>query len=144
MLRYNNENSQNGVRPQMTLSLPSILVIIATISFFIYERVRPGRPLPKVKGWYPRVIFINLIQLALTLATGRLWYHLMGEHSLVNFRQWDMPLLEGRLDKAINDVNRSKNHALTKISNTLSSLWQTAEKLPTPDKLHPETPAIRA
>ena len=77
------------------MTLPSIMVIVATVLFLILERVFPGRELPNSKGWYGRALLINLAQLLIILATARLWIHIFGGVSLFKFSSWDMPLAEG-------------------------------------------------
>ena len=51
--------------------LPIILAIF--ILFFIVERVRPGWELPKVKGWWRRVLMINGFQIGVVLLAGITW-----------------------------------------------------------------------
>lgn len=65
----------------MSLSLPTILTIIASIFFLLLERIFPGRQLPSARGWYLRAILINLCQLAITLVTNKLWFHWLGGFS---------------------------------------------------------------
>jgi sterol desaturase/sphingolipid hydroxylase (fatty acid hydroxylase superfamily) len=77
------------------ISLPAALVSISTIVFMILERVRPGRKLPPSSGWYPRAMLLNLAQLAITLATVRLWVRVFGDASLLKFSHWHAPVLEG-------------------------------------------------
>jgi len=72
-------------------------MIIATIFFLFYERLNPGRKLPESKNWYWRALFINGIQLLITLATARLWIEIFGEVSLFKIRSWQSPLFEGLL-----------------------------------------------
>ena len=60
------------------MTLPSILVVVATLAFLVLERLFPGRPLPPSKGWYVRVLLVNGAQLLITLATARLWIELFG------------------------------------------------------------------
>jgi sterol desaturase/sphingolipid hydroxylase (fatty acid hydroxylase superfamily) len=79
----------------MNLTLPSVLVILATVVFLALERLCPGRPLPFVKGWYLRVLLVNGAQLLITLATARLWIELFGDLSLFDLSAWNFPLLEG-------------------------------------------------
>lgn len=76
------------------LTLPSILVVFASLLFLVLERMFPGRELPKVKCWYGRALLINLIQLGMTLATGRLWIKLF-DVSVFKLSSWNMPLAEG-------------------------------------------------
>lgn len=79
----------------MNLTLPSLLVIAATALFLILERLFPGRPLSKVRGWYPRVLLINGAQLLITLATARLWIEIFGDASLFHLAAWELPVAEG-------------------------------------------------
>lgn len=76
------------------MTLPSILVVVATIIFMVLERIFPGRELPKARGWYLRALFVNFSQLAITLATARLWIRLF-HVSLFKLSAWHMPLAEG-------------------------------------------------
>jgi sterol desaturase/sphingolipid hydroxylase (fatty acid hydroxylase superfamily) len=71
------------------------MVVAATALFFTAERVFPGRKLPPSRGWYWRVLLVNLMQLAITLATARLWIKIFGETSLLRLRVWNMPFAEG-------------------------------------------------
>ncbi len=77
------------------MTFPTQLVVIATILFLVLERVFPGRELPKAPGWYSRAFLINLAQLAITLATARLWIRLFGGVSLFKLSNWNAPFLEG-------------------------------------------------
>ena len=77
------------------MTLPSIMVIVATILFLILERAFPGRELPNSKGWYGRALLVNLAQLLIILATARLWIQIFGDVSLFKLSAWDMPLAEG-------------------------------------------------
>ena len=54
----------------MNLALPTIVTLTAAVLFFVLERTRPGRELPNAPGWYARAVFVTLIQVAITLATG--------------------------------------------------------------------------
>jgi sterol desaturase/sphingolipid hydroxylase (fatty acid hydroxylase superfamily) len=77
------------------MTLPSILVVVATLAFLTLERLFPGRRLPASQGWYGRALLVNGIQLLITLATARLWTALFGETSVVQLSDWNMPLAEG-------------------------------------------------
>ena len=63
--------------------------------FLIWERVFPGRQLPNSKGWYFRSIAINLIQLGITLVTGKLWLAVLSGGSLINLSNIGSPILQG-------------------------------------------------
>jgi len=78
----------------MSMTLPSILVVVATILFLIAERAYPGRQLPMAKNWYWRALVVNLCQLGITLATARLWMKLF-DVSVSHLARWNAPLLEG-------------------------------------------------
>jgi hypothetical protein len=51
-------------------------------NLFALERAFPGRELPHSDGCYPRAILVTLVQLAVTLATTRLWIRNFGDLSL--------------------------------------------------------------
>jgi sterol desaturase/sphingolipid hydroxylase (fatty acid hydroxylase superfamily) len=76
------------------MTLPTIMVVVATLLFAILERVFPGRQLPDVKGWYWRALLVNFAQLGITLATARIWIQLF-DVSLLHLSRWNMPLAEG-------------------------------------------------
>lgn len=78
-----------------SVTLPTILIIVSTVIFFVLERALPGRALPYAKGWYTRAILVNLAQLVITLATARLWIEIFGDFSLFKLSFWNMPLFEG-------------------------------------------------
>ena len=77
------------------MTIPTILIIITTGIFLIWERVFPGRQLPNSKGWYIRSIAINLIQLGITLVTGKLWLSVLSGGSLINLTHIGSPILQG-------------------------------------------------
>lgn len=79
----------------MNSFFPTLLIGFSTITFLILERVFPGRELPNAKGWYARVLLINMIQLSITLATNRVWVKLFGGFSIFHFSELHLPLLEG-------------------------------------------------
>jgi sterol desaturase/sphingolipid hydroxylase (fatty acid hydroxylase superfamily) len=77
------------------MTIPSYCVLIATVIFLLAERIFPGRTLPISKGWYFRALLVNFGQLAITLATARVWINLFGGRSLLHLSFWGSPLLEG-------------------------------------------------
>ncbi len=77
------------------MTLPTIFLILMTLSFLVAERVFPGRTLPNSPGWYFRSIGINLVQLGITLGIGALWIPTLGETSLFRLSDWDAPFAEG-------------------------------------------------
>lgn len=78
-----------------SITIPTLLMGMSTAAFFVLERVRPGRPLPPSKGWYGRTILVNLVQLAITLLTARMWIRIFGDVSVFHLSRWNAPLLEG-------------------------------------------------
>ena len=94
-------NGKQGSVPMYTYPplglaiLPPALTVLATIVFLAMERIFPGRELPHSGSWYPRAIFLNLVQLAITLATARLWFRIFGDLSLFKLSHWHAAPLEG-------------------------------------------------
>ncbi|MBN4065713.1 sterol desaturase family protein [Candidatus Amoebophilus asiaticus] len=77
------------------MAIPSLMIIMSTMIFLILERVFPGRLLPNKAGWYVRSIFINLIQLGITLLTGQLWISFFQKASLFDLWALNNPAIEG-------------------------------------------------
>ena len=77
------------------MTLPTIITIFATLFFLLFERIKPGRILPKIKNWYYMALMINVIQLIITLITARLWIEIFGEISLFKIRNWQSEILQG-------------------------------------------------
>jgi sterol desaturase/sphingolipid hydroxylase (fatty acid hydroxylase superfamily) len=77
------------------MTVAAWVTVGVSIAFLAAERVSPGRPLPAVRGWYLRAIAVNLAQLVITLATGRIWSELLGLGSLFQLASWQSPMLEG-------------------------------------------------
>ncbi|MDY6978897.1 MAG: sterol desaturase family protein [Pseudomonadota bacterium] len=80
-----------------TITLPTLLVIISTTVFLVWEHVRPGRELPNSTGWYARALLINFTQLGITLLTGSIWMEVFSGESVLNLASLDMPAMEGFL-----------------------------------------------
>lgn len=77
--------------------LPASLIVVVTLAFFIFERVRPGRPLPHVRGWYLRAALMNIMQIALIGIGGLIWNRYFREHALLSLGHWQNPIAEGGL-----------------------------------------------
>ena len=77
------------------MALPTIFLILMTLTFLVTERVFPGRVLPHSSGWYVRSIGVNLVQLGITLGIGRLWLPVLGETSLFRLSEWNQPVTQG-------------------------------------------------
>ena len=73
----------------------TLLIIISTAIFLLWERIAPGRVLPNSVGWYVRALLINLVQLSITLATGQLWLTILSDQSLLGLQTIGNPMLEG-------------------------------------------------
>ncbi|MDH5673709.1 MAG: sterol desaturase family protein [Myxococcales bacterium] len=56
------------------------LIGIAALCFAL-ERLRPGWALPRVHGWWARVVGINLVQIAVVLIAGVTWERTLARHS---------------------------------------------------------------
>ncbi|MFN2598570.1 MAG: sterol desaturase family protein [Pyrinomonadaceae bacterium] len=64
-------------------------IVFCVASFMVlFERRNPGRRWSPVRGWWLRAGVVNLVQLALVLATGWLWDEWMGEHRLFSVASW--------------------------------------------------------
>ena len=79
----------------MNLWIPTILTLVVTAIFLIWERVVPGRELPNSKGWYARVLFVNALQVGITFATNKLWFNWLSGFSLFHIASWNSPVLQG-------------------------------------------------
>jgi sterol desaturase/sphingolipid hydroxylase (fatty acid hydroxylase superfamily) len=77
------------------MTTPTLLTVLVTGAFLVLERAYPGRALPSAPGWYPRSLSINFAQLGITLLTGKLWIHLLGDRSLISLSVWQLPVAEG-------------------------------------------------
>lgn len=77
------------------MTTPTILLILTTTVFLIWERIAPGRELPHSVGWYFRALAINFVQLGVTLVTGKLWLSLFSGGSLLGLSTLAKPSLEG-------------------------------------------------
>lgn len=73
-----------------------MLIVAATISFFVLERVFPGRELPEAPGWYVRAAFLNGCQLGIVVLAGVTWKHFFAGFSVFNMSQLP-PLAQGLL-----------------------------------------------
>ncbi|MFO0761478.1 MAG: sterol desaturase family protein [Byssovorax sp.] len=75
----------------------TLCTVASTLFFLVLERVRPGRPLPRVSGWYARALAINLCQLVITLGLNRVYNRHLSGDSLLALHRLHMPALEGFL-----------------------------------------------
>src|SRR5687767_7134715 len=49
------------------------IVLLSGLAMMIVERLRPGRELPKVRGWWARTLLLNGFQAAMVFIAGVLW-----------------------------------------------------------------------
>jgi sterol desaturase/sphingolipid hydroxylase (fatty acid hydroxylase superfamily) len=49
-----------------------LLIVVAGV-FFAVERLYPAHELPKVRGWWGRVVLVNVAQIAIVLLAGMTW-----------------------------------------------------------------------
>jgi sterol desaturase/sphingolipid hydroxylase (fatty acid hydroxylase superfamily) len=75
--------------------LPASLIFVLTLAFFSFERLRPGRVLPHVRGWYVRAALMNAMQLTLVGVGGLLWNKYFRDHALFSLGRWQRPVAEG-------------------------------------------------
>jgi sterol desaturase/sphingolipid hydroxylase (fatty acid hydroxylase superfamily) len=75
--------------------LPASLICVVTLAVFALERLRPGRALPEVRGWYARAALMNVMQLVLIGAGGLVWNTYFRNHAVFNLGQWQNPVIEG-------------------------------------------------
>lgn len=81
----------------MHLAWPTVFTILSTLFFLVLERVRPGRALPHVAGWYARALVMNGAQMVITLGLNRVWNHWLFGPSLLHMHAWGPPALQGLL-----------------------------------------------
>jgi sterol desaturase/sphingolipid hydroxylase (fatty acid hydroxylase superfamily) len=79
------------------VEIASYCIAATTICFLAWERILPGRSLPRSTGWYMRSISINLIQLLITLTVGYFWHIWWRGESLLALATISSPLREGFL-----------------------------------------------
>lgn len=76
-------------------ALPVALICVVTLIFFVAERVRPGRELPHVRGWYRRAVCMNIMQIVLIGVGGLVWNRFFRDNAVLHLGHWDSPILEG-------------------------------------------------
>lgn len=79
------------------LALPTVFTIASTLFFLTWERARPGRGLPQVRGWYLRALALNGAQMAITLGLNRIWNNALTGFSLGGVHRLHAPVVEGLL-----------------------------------------------
>lgn len=71
-----------------------IVPIVAgtALAMLAIERLRPGRNWPHVRGWWPRALALNAVQVGIVLAAGSVWDGWMAEHRPWSIESWSLPL----------------------------------------------------
>jgi sterol desaturase/sphingolipid hydroxylase (fatty acid hydroxylase superfamily) len=77
--------------------IPSLIIVAATIMFFVVERVLPGRELPETPGWYIRAAFLNLCQIGVVLLAGVAWNGWFQSWTVFHISGAMPPILQGLL-----------------------------------------------
>jgi sterol desaturase/sphingolipid hydroxylase (fatty acid hydroxylase superfamily) len=75
--------------------VPIIVIIAATLLFFLLERSIPGRDLPDAPGWYVRAASLNVCQVSVVLLAGVAWNRWMRSWSLFHVAGLLSPVLQG-------------------------------------------------
>ena len=74
---------------------PLFLITLSALFFIILERMRPGRKLPMVPGWYGRAILSNLCQLGIVEIAGLRWNQWFQHQSIFTLPAAAPPVLQG-------------------------------------------------
>lgn len=78
------------------LCLLQIVIICGiTLTFFVLERVLPGRELPEAPGWYARALLLNACQLGIVVLAGVSWNRWLQGSSLLKLSAHAFPLPQG-------------------------------------------------
>lgn len=77
--------------------IPIVIILAATVLFFLAERILPGRELPEAPGWYVRAAFLNLMQVGIVLLAGVVWNKWLQSWSLFHIAATVPPFCEGLL-----------------------------------------------
>ena len=65
------------------------LLFTLGLSFMLVEKLWPANALPKVRAWWPRVVFINVLNVALVTLIGAAWLKWVGLRSIFHLsRDW--------------------------------------------------------
>ena len=80
-----------------------LLVIVLLMGcFMIWERLYPATPLPTVRHWWTRVLFINAFQLAAVIVGWLTWEKILCGASVIKLGHFVNPLLGGWIAYVIN------------------------------------------
>lgn len=76
---------------------PILIIALATVFFFVLERILPGRELPEAPGWFARAAFMNGCQLGIVVLAGLGWNRWMQHWSLFHIASSMPPFAQGLL-----------------------------------------------
>ncbi len=63
--------------------MPIVAVVgSVAMAMLLVERIKPGRLFPRVSGWWPRAVLLNLCQVGATYLAGVVWDDWMATHRL--------------------------------------------------------------
>ena len=74
---------------------PILIILLATVFFFLLERILPGRELPEAPGWFARAALMNACQLGIVVLAGMGWERWMQRWSLFHIASSVPSLLQG-------------------------------------------------
>lgn len=77
--------------------IPTVIIVAATLFFFVLERTLPGRALPEAPGWYARAALLSMCQLGIISLAGLAWNRWMQHWSLLHMSDFLPPFLQGLL-----------------------------------------------
>jgi sterol desaturase/sphingolipid hydroxylase (fatty acid hydroxylase superfamily) len=77
--------------------IPIAIIGLATVFFFVLERVLPGRELPEAPGWFIRAALMNGSQLGIVVLAGIGWNRWMQSWSLFHIASAMPPPVQGLL-----------------------------------------------
>jgi sterol desaturase/sphingolipid hydroxylase (fatty acid hydroxylase superfamily) len=61
-----------------------VLILVIAAGCIAAERCWPAMDLPRVRAWWPRVLLINSVQLAIVVLVGQLWSRWLSQYSLLH------------------------------------------------------------
>lgn len=74
---------------------PFLIIVAATVAFFLIERLLPGRELPEAPGWYARAAFLNICQVGIVLLAGIAWNRWLQSWTIFHLSEGLPPFLQG-------------------------------------------------
>jgi sterol desaturase/sphingolipid hydroxylase (fatty acid hydroxylase superfamily) len=74
-----------------------VIILLLAVTFFVAERLHPGRALPNAKGWYARALALNLCQFSLVFVAGATWNRWFQGWSLLHLQGLMPRFTEGAL-----------------------------------------------